>query len=73
MVDDGEAAAAREVAARALEEARPYAEDLGGDAALGEIERILVEGNGADRQRRAVGSGGIPAVLAYLARATAAD
>jgi carboxylate-amine ligase len=73
MVDDGEAAAAREVAARALEEARPYAEDLGGDAALGEIEHILVEGNGADRQRRAFGSGGIPAVLAYLARATAAD
>ncbi|HVV91423.1 MAG TPA: YbdK family carboxylate-amine ligase [Solirubrobacterales bacterium] len=73
MVEGGEAAPAREVAARALAEARPYAEDLGGAGALEEIERILAEGNGADRQRRAFESGGIPAVLAYLARATAAD
>ncbi len=73
MVDGGEAAPAREVAARALEEARPYAADLGGDGALAEIERILVEGNGADRQRRAFRSGGIPAVLEHLAAATAAD
>jgi glutamate---cysteine ligase / carboxylate-amine ligase len=73
MVDGGEAAPAREVAARALAEARPYAADLGGDGALVEIERILVDGNGADRQRRAFGSGGIPAVLEYLAAATAAD
>jgi carboxylate-amine ligase len=72
MVDGGEAAPAREVAARALAEARPYAADLGGDGALVEIERILVDGNGADRQRRAFESGGIPAVLEYLAAATAA-
>jgi carboxylate-amine ligase len=73
MVDGGEAAPAREVAARALEEARPYAADLGDAAALGEIERILAEGNGADRQRRAFERGGVPAVLDYLAAATAAD
>ena len=73
MVDGGEAAPAPEVAARALEEARPYAEDLDGAGALAEIERILAEGNGADRQRRAFASGGIPAVLDHLARATAAD
>jgi glutamate---cysteine ligase / carboxylate-amine ligase len=73
MVDGGEAAPAPEVAARALEEARPYADDLDGAGALAEIERILADGNGADRQRRAFGSGGIPAVLDYLARATAAD
>jgi carboxylate-amine ligase len=73
MVDGGEAAPAREVAARALEEARPYAADLGDAAALGEIERILTEGNGADRQRRAFEQGGIAAVLDYLADATAAD
>jgi glutamate---cysteine ligase / carboxylate-amine ligase len=69
MVDGGGAAPAREVAARALAEARPYAAGLGGDGALAEIERILVDGNGADRQRRAFEAGGIPAVLEYLAAA----
>jgi gamma-glutamyl:cysteine ligase YbdK (ATP-grasp superfamily) len=73
MVDGGEAAPAREVAARALEEAHPYAAELGGEAALGEIERILAEGNGAEAQRRAFEDGGIPAVLDQLAGATAAD
>jgi glutamate---cysteine ligase / carboxylate-amine ligase len=73
MVDAGEAAPAREVATRALAEARPYAADLGGEAALGEIERILAEGNGAERQRRAFERGGIPAVLDHLAEATAAN
>jgi carboxylate-amine ligase len=73
MVDGGGAAPAREVAARALEEARPYADDLDGMGALAEIERILAEGNGADRQRAAFERGGIPFVLEYLAEATAAD
>jgi glutamate---cysteine ligase / carboxylate-amine ligase len=73
MVDGGEAAPAPEVAARALEEARPYADDLDGAGALAEIERILAGGNGADRQRHAFESGGIPAVLDYLAEATAVD
>jgi glutamate---cysteine ligase / carboxylate-amine ligase len=71
MVDAGEAAAARDVAARTLAEARPYATDLGGDGVLLEIERILADGNGADRQRRAFAAGGIEAVLKYLAAATA--
>jgi carboxylate-amine ligase len=73
MVDGARAAPAREVAAVALEEARPYAARLGDDAALGEVERILAEGNGAERQRRAFERGGIAAVLDYLAAATAAD
>jgi carboxylate-amine ligase len=73
MVDGNEAAPAREVAAVALEEARPYATRLGDDAALGEVERILAEGNGAERQRLAFEQGGIAAVLDYLATATAAD
>lgn len=73
MVDGGEALPAREVAAAALAEARPYAADLGGEGALGEIEQILAEGNGAERQRRAFGAGGIPAVLEFLAAATSAD
>jgi carboxylate-amine ligase len=67
MVDAGEAIPAREAAKRALEEARPYADDLA------EIERILTDGNGADRQRAAFERGGIPAVLDYLAEATAVD
>jgi glutamate---cysteine ligase / carboxylate-amine ligase len=73
MVDGGEVAPAREVAARALAEAAPYAADLGDEAALTEIERILAEGNGADRQRAAFERGGIAAVLDHLASATAAD
>ena len=73
MVAGGEASPAPEVATRALEEARPYATDLGGAGSLVELERILAEGNGADRQRRAFAAGGIPAVLDYLAEATAAD
>jgi carboxylate-amine ligase len=73
MVDEGEAAPARDVVTRALAEARPYAADLNGDGALVEIERILVDGNGADRQRAAFERGGIPAVLDQLAEATAVD
>ncbi|HEY0278937.1 MAG TPA: YbdK family carboxylate-amine ligase [Solirubrobacterales bacterium] len=73
MVDGGEALPAPEVARLALAEARPYAEDLGGAGALTEIERILADGNGADRQRAAFERGGIPAVLDHLAEATVAD
>jgi glutamate---cysteine ligase / carboxylate-amine ligase len=73
MVDREGPEPARELAARALAEARPYAADLGGDGALEEIERILAEGNGAERQRAAFQRGGIPAVLDWLAEATAAD
>jgi glutamate---cysteine ligase / carboxylate-amine ligase len=72
MVDGGEALPAPEVATLALAEARPYAEDLGDAGSLAEIERILVDGNGAERQRHAFERGGIPAVLDYLAEATAA-
>jgi len=73
LVDGGEALPAPEVATLALAEARPYAEDLGGAGSLAEIERILADGNGADRQRHAFERGGIPAVLDYLAEATAVD
>jgi glutamate---cysteine ligase / carboxylate-amine ligase len=73
MVDAGEAAPARELAARFLEEAAPYAEELGSAGSLAGIERILAEGNGAERQRAAFERGGIPAVLDGLASATAVD
>ena len=70
MVDEGTAAPAPEVARGTLEEARPYAADLGGEGALEEIERILSEGNGADRQRRIHGERGMEALLADLAERT---
>ena len=70
MVDEGTAAPAPEVARGTIEEARPYARDLGGEAALEEIERIIDEGNGADRQRRVHGEGGIEALLRRLIEVT---
>jgi carboxylate-amine ligase len=62
----------REVAAETLELARPYAAELGEADALGEIERILAEGNGATRMREAHARGGMQCVLELLARETAA-
>ncbi len=70
MVDESTAAPATEVARGTLEEARPYAADLGGEGALEEIERIIAEGNGADRQRRVHGEHGIEALLSDLAERT---
>ena len=70
MVDDSTAAPAREVARGALAEARPYAEQLGGAGALEEIERILSDGNGAERQRRVHAEGGMEALLSDLAGLT---
>jgi glutamate---cysteine ligase / carboxylate-amine ligase len=70
MVDDSTAAAAAEVGRGTLEEARPYAEQLGGAGALEEIERILSDGNGADRQRRVHGERGMEGLLRYLAEET---
>jgi gamma-glutamyl:cysteine ligase YbdK (ATP-grasp superfamily) len=53
--------------------ARPYARELGSEAELEEVERVLVEGNGAMRQRVAFARGGMPAVLSGLVRETAAQ
>ncbi len=61
---------AREVAAEALEVARAYAPDLGEDDALGEVDRILAEGNGADRMRAAHERGGMRGVLERLVAET---
>jgi glutamate---cysteine ligase / carboxylate-amine ligase len=55
-----------EAARAAVARARPYADDLGAADALEGIERILAEGNGADRQRAAHARGGVPAMLAGL-------
>ncbi len=68
--EDGSTAPATEVARRTVEEARPYARQLGGEDALLEIDRIVREGNGADDQRRILRASGMEALLEYLAERT---
>jgi glutamate---cysteine ligase / carboxylate-amine ligase len=70
MVDGRTAASALEVGRGTLDAARPYAADLGGAGALEEIERILAEGNGADRQRRIHRELGMEGLLRELAALT---
>jgi glutamate---cysteine ligase / carboxylate-amine ligase len=60
-----------EMARESVEQARPHARELGSDDALEEVERILREGNGADRQREAHRRGGLAAVLEHLVEETA--
>jgi carboxylate-amine ligase len=60
-----------EIARATLELARPYAAAVGSDSALEEIERMLLDGNGASRQRAAFNRGGMPALLRGLANETA--
>jgi carboxylate-amine ligase len=59
---------ARELASEAVALARPYADELGCAAELDEVERLVREGNGAERQRRA---GGPAAALEWLVADTA--
>ena len=59
-----------EIARDAIQLARPYVRGLGSEGALEEVERMLVDGNGAIRQRAAFEHGGLPVVLARLAEAT---
>jgi carboxylate-amine ligase len=61
---DGGLRPVRELAAQAIALARAHLPDPG---PLEEVERILAEGNGADRMRAAHARGGMPAVLAALA------
>jgi carboxylate-amine ligase len=61
----------REITTDLLALARPHARELGAEAPLEEIDRILRDGNGADRQRAAHENGGIPAVLDHLVEETA--
>lgn len=56
----------RDVGRRVLDSVRPYARELGTDAALAEIERILAEGNGAEDQRRVHSETGMAGLLKYL-------
>jgi carboxylate-amine ligase len=61
-----------EVARATVKLAMPYAREQGAEAALEEVERILVEGNGAARRRAAYARGGMDEVLADLVHETAA-
>jgi carboxylate-amine ligase len=65
---DGALRPLREVAALALLLAREALED---PAPLAEVDRVLAEGNGADRMRAAYERGGMDAVLATLVTDTA--
>jgi glutamate---cysteine ligase / carboxylate-amine ligase len=56
-----------ELAAEAVDRARPYVGD-----AVDDVMRIVREGNGADRQRRAFEAGGMDEVLTELVAETAA-
>ena len=49
---------AREACSRMLDSVRPYARELGSEAALVEIERILREGNGAMSNGGSIGRPG---------------
>jgi glutamate---cysteine ligase / carboxylate-amine ligase len=70
LLDSTVPEAARAVCRRALDSVRPYARELGSEAALVEIERILREGNGADEQRRVHSEAGMEGLLGHLAENT---
>jgi glutamate---cysteine ligase / carboxylate-amine ligase len=70
LFDDETPEPAPEVARRVLDSVRPYARDLGGEAAFEVLERILREGNGADDQRRVHAGSGMDGLLGWLAERT---
>jgi len=72
LLDSAAPAPAREVCRRMLDSVRPYARELGSEAALTEIERILRDGNGADEQRRVHRKAGMDGLLRHLAERTGA-
>lgn len=56
----------RDACRELLDAIRPVSKSWGSSDALGEIDRILREGNGADRQRRAAAAGGAEMLLRRL-------
>jgi carboxylate-amine ligase len=62
----------QDVARHAIAIAAPHAARLGGRDALEHLERLLSDGNGAIRQRRAHARGGLPEVLRLLIDETCA-
>jgi glutamate---cysteine ligase / carboxylate-amine ligase len=70
LYSGGRLQAVPELARSAVELARSHLRELGAEAPLQEIDRILSHGNGADQQRRAFSEGGMPAVLDRLVKET---
>jgi glutamate---cysteine ligase / carboxylate-amine ligase len=70
LFDADTPAPAREVGWRVLDSVRPFARELGSEASLEEIERILQDGNGAEDQRRVHREAGMDGLLDYLAART---
>ncbi len=70
LLDSAPPEPARDACRRVLDSVRPYARELGTEAALAEVERILREGNGADEQRRVHGEAGMEGLLRHLAERT---
>ena len=68
---DGALRPVPEIARATVQLALPYARELGSDGALEEIERLLVDGNGASRRRAAFARGGMLELLAELVDETA--
>ena len=62
---------ARDLARRCLDEAAEIATEFGCEEDLASVEKILSEGNGAERQRRAFADGGMDGLLEFLARESA--
>jgi carboxylate-amine ligase len=69
----GPLVAVRDLARHAHDIASGYAPTLGCVAELDDLERLLCEGNGAIRQRRAFREAGMPAVFSLLRRETDAS
>jgi carboxylate-amine ligase len=72
ILDGGRLRPLVEVARDTVETLRPSAREVGADGALGEIERILSEGNGAARQRATHARRGTAAMLEALVTQTMA-
>jgi len=72
ILHDGTLTPARDLARTTVERVMPAARDLGSDAELDGIERLLVDGTGAERQRAAHAHGGVEAMLDQLVEETAA-
>jgi carboxylate-amine ligase len=73
ILDGTELAPLREVARATVERVRPRARELGADAPLDGIDRIVSTGGGAGRQRAAHARGGLRAALEQLVRETHGD
>ena len=70
ILDDGRLTPLAEVARTTVEAVRGHARELGSDAALEGVERILREGGGAARQREIVAAEGMDGLLGRLVRET---